>query len=512
MAGEYGNIAQSLFTPVHVGQNQGELTEQQKEQKELAGSMAKIQFASSYPVIQQKYLDARTDFIKTYADMYKKNRNRQILTGRGLSPQDQMTIEGKKQELLNQVAWGNRMEKDLDAVNNDAITAIKAGELSSEDYSRWWNDYQDKLKGAKSGAEIPNVRADYANFANVHKIVKPPKSEDVVKNVKEALDLVTHGFENTKGELTKENKESIARNIDALPQETLDILGGKGKNPDEQKRVAYQRALDYRKQGDPNSLGWFNAMTREQHYDEKQTEKTQGINIEPAYDVGNKTKSWDVGTYNIPYTGKVYDAQNSKWVTGKGKVEQVIDRNGGKELKVSVVDPADKDHIVIGHAPYQADIKTKLKGVGKGVNLQDFDEKPVDNSNQKPSTEETSLKSTTPSSQVTKDPELDKGETLETLQSNEKKMTESLDKMRKSDPRKGKPKDSDEFKEYQKDISQLQDDLSNLRDKIVRVGRRQDKVKNPNYKGYDKSQVTDKSGKLRNIVWDDTKGNYVYAD
>jgi hypothetical protein len=75
------------------------------------------------------------------------------------------------------------------------------------------------------------------------------------------------------------------------------------------------------------------------------------------------------------------------------------------------------------------------------------------------------------------DPELESGESLDVLQDNEKRMTESLDKMIRSDPRKGKPKDSKEFEEYTTDKIHLQDDLSNLRDRIIRIGRRQDKNK-----------------------------------
>ena len=187
MEGNYGNIAQSLFTPVNVGQDKGELTEQQREQREIAGNMAKIQYSSIYPDLQKRYTDARTDYLKTYADLYKKNRNRQVMTGRGLSPVDQLTIEGKKQELLNTVAFGNNMNKRLTDVNNkylDMIKETKPNELTttSDDYKDWLKGY---FSDFKKGGEIEDPMASFVNNVSEKNRRVPAKPEDKEKNAKE---------------------------------------------------------------------------------------------------------------------------------------------------------------------------------------------------------------------------------------------------------------------------------------------------------------------------------------
>ena len=187
MEGNYGNIAQSLFTPVNVGQDKGELTEQQREQREIAGNMAKIQYSSIYPDLQKRYTDARTDYLKTYADLYKKNRNRQVMTGRGLSPVDQLTIEGKKQELLNTVAFGNNMNKRLTDVDNkylDMIKETKPNELTttSDDYKDWLKGY---FSDFKKGGEIEDPMASFANNVSEKNRRVPAKPEDKEKNAKE---------------------------------------------------------------------------------------------------------------------------------------------------------------------------------------------------------------------------------------------------------------------------------------------------------------------------------------
>ena len=187
MEGNYGNIAQSLFTPVNVGQDKGELTEQQREQREIAGNMAKIQYSSIYPDLQKRYTDARTDYLKTYADLYKKNRNRQVMTGRGLSPVDQLTIEGKKQELLNTVAFGNNMNKRLTDVNNkylDMIKETKPNELTttSDDYKDWLKGY---FSDFKKGGEIEDPVASFVNNVSEKNRRVPAKPEDKEKNAKE---------------------------------------------------------------------------------------------------------------------------------------------------------------------------------------------------------------------------------------------------------------------------------------------------------------------------------------
>ena len=187
MEGNYGNIAQSLFTPVNVGQDKGELTEQQREQREIAGNMAKIQYSSIYPDLQKRYTDARTDYLKTYADLYKKNRNRQVMTGRGLSPVDQLTIEGKKQELLNTVAFGNNMNKRLTDVSNkylDMIKETKPNELTttSDDYKDWLKGY---FSDFKKGGETEDPMASFANYVSEKNRRVPAKPEDKEKNAKE---------------------------------------------------------------------------------------------------------------------------------------------------------------------------------------------------------------------------------------------------------------------------------------------------------------------------------------
>jgi hypothetical protein len=60
-------------------------------------------------------------------------------------------------------------------------------------------------------------------------------------------------------------------------------------------------------------------------------------------------------------------------VTGKGHILSVVDKDGGKIVKVSMIDPNDKTVTLIGDAQYKPDIATKLKQ--KKVTLQGFDEK-----------------------------------------------------------------------------------------------------------------------------------------
>ena len=340
---------------------------------QAAKTMANITLDGLLPEVKAKFGKEMNDYIQDYQDLLAKSSS---VGGRiALNYGDRIKMEARQKEIQEKVDWAEQSVKDL----GPTVTEF-ANKISGEGMRQFTDDWKDKVVNAKTAGDIPNPRMFIMQGGYEEKYPKT-KPEDEIKGAnefttftKDTLETVVHGFENTKGELTTENKEAIARNVDALPPKTLALLGGKDKPLDKQKQAIYQMALDYRKKGDPNTLGWFNAMLREQHYDDKQAEKAKGgINIEAQYDVGNKTKTWPVGTYNIPYTGKVYDAENSKWVTGKGKIEEVIDRNGGKELKVSITDPDNKERIITGHAPYETDIKTKLKGVGKGVNLQDFD-------------------------------------------------------------------------------------------------------------------------------------------
>jgi hypothetical protein len=94
---------------------------------------------------------------------------------------------------------------------------------------------------------------------------------------------------------------------------------------------------------------------------------------------------------------------------------------------------------------------------------------------------------------VKTDPELDEGETYEGLRSSENKLTTDLDNMRRTDPRQYEPKGSDRYNQYKNEFLDKQTDLNSLRDKIIRVGRRQDADKedytNDTYGGVPGSQT-----------------------
>lgn len=172
--GEFDNIAQSLFTPVNIPQSKDPyagLTAQEIEQRQLAKSMAGLEYSSIYPDLQNKYDAAKQDYLQFQMDAYKKNKGKSWWTGRPtLSPQDAITRTQKQNELMSYVGWGKKIEPSLAKTYEQGLRLIQETQpgktkITPQDFNEWKQGWLSKVKNSKTGAG--DVEDPYTSFSNM---------------------------------------------------------------------------------------------------------------------------------------------------------------------------------------------------------------------------------------------------------------------------------------------------------------------------------------------------------
>ena len=171
----FANNLSALMNP------QGTLETKQNQQ--IASSISNLQMSSAYPEIQNKYLEARTKYMEDYKNTLKSHKG----MGRNrLTPQEELDFSNRRQQLTEMTHWGKMATSTIDKVNQDAINLIGQDKLDIQDYQNWWNQYMDKIKNAKTPADIPSAYPDFLNYSKLHpKAPKPAKPEDLIKETKE---------------------------------------------------------------------------------------------------------------------------------------------------------------------------------------------------------------------------------------------------------------------------------------------------------------------------------------
>ena len=174
ITGDNTNFAKNLSAIINPTQ-----ALEQKQNEQIAKSVADLQMSSIYPKIQQKFLEAREKYISDYKDALKSHKGMGRLK---LTPQEQLNFDRRKADMQNYVAWGKGATASLDKVNQDVIAALKAGEIEPGAYEKWFNGYMDEITKSKNGGDVPNAYSHFINANLIHPKVKP---EDKEKNAKE---------------------------------------------------------------------------------------------------------------------------------------------------------------------------------------------------------------------------------------------------------------------------------------------------------------------------------------
>jgi hypothetical protein len=402
ITGDNTNFAKNLSAIINPTQ-----ALEQKQNEQIAKSVADLQMSSIYPEIQNKFLEQREQYISDYKDALKSHRGMGRLK---LTPQEQLNFDRRKADMQNYVAWGNGATSSLSNVLKDVMTAQKSEHdtIDMAEYQKWWEGYKDKIKKSKNGGDVPDAYSDFINANLIHPKVKP---EDVIKqeneldtNKKNMFADVLEPVNDTKGELKSTDIAKVARNVDNLSPAKLARYGGADKSPDEQKQAILQQALDHKKQKE-ETPAWANFYLHKEETDKKDAEKAASvkeINPEPGArktmnqtdEKGNPipgsgtmmqdgTTRWPVSAYNIPFTGDAQEIDpetekpTGKVVTLKGATRsEVVDANG---KKYTIVTKQEKDSDGnVTEKKYKVnnadDTRTKLP---KGVKLKGYDDKPA---------------------------------------------------------------------------------------------------------------------------------------
>ena len=313
-------------------------------------------------------------------DNYKTKYKDYLSSNKGfarlrLNEQQKAEMDREKQKLSANVWWGKKVQQNFIDVLKQARVDAGEGKIDPAELQAFEDKWVDLVKNNKGGlGDLPMPESLYNNM--VH---PKPKNEDLTKKQEEFYTLLSKG--QIKGKPFNEEKANVL--IDGLPDQL--------KPKTDEAKQSLIKQLKARHEESVTGAQAQSIYIRERSLNDSEAKaasaeartkaKTEGVTIPPKYDVGNNMKTWDVGSYNIPFNSKVYvnigTTQKPKmgWITGKGHVEQIIDKDGGKTMKVVVADPKNKGKFVEGTAEYQADVVTKMKQIGKGVHLDDFDKK-----------------------------------------------------------------------------------------------------------------------------------------
>jgi hypothetical protein len=288
ITGDNTNFAKNLSAIINPTQ-----ALEQKQNEQIAKSVADLQMSSIYPEIQNKFLEQREQYISDYKDALRSHRGMGRLK---LSPQEQLNFDRRKADMQNYVAWGKGATSSLSNVLKDVMTAQKSEHdtIDMAEYQKWWEGYKDKIKKSKNGGDVPDAYSDFINANLIHPKVKP---EDLIKqeneldtNKKNMFADVLEPVNDTKGELKSADIAKVARNVDNLSPAKLARYGGADKSPDEQKQAILQQALDHRKQKE-ETPAWANFYLHKEETDKKDAAKKTDLDFVDNPQIGGKTMS-----------------------------------------------------------------------------------------------------------------------------------------------------------------------------------------------------------------------------
>ena len=184
ITGDNTNFAKNLSAIINPTQ-----TLEQKQNEQIAKSVAGLQYSSVIPDLQNKYYAAKQDFMNWQMDAYKKNKGKSVWTGKPtLSPADEIEKSRRQNELMTYAAWGKRFESSLESVYKDQLAMTsnppKPGErvVSKEDIADFNKGVLDEIKNSKKGVgEVQDPHLKWLNFVAEKGQVVPAKPEDVAK-------------------------------------------------------------------------------------------------------------------------------------------------------------------------------------------------------------------------------------------------------------------------------------------------------------------------------------------
>ena len=308
ITGDNTNFAKNLSAIINPTQ-----ALEQKQNEQIAKSVADLQMSSIYPKIQQKFLEAREKYISDYKDALKSHKGMGRLK---LTPQEQLNFDRRKADMQNYVAWGKGATASLDKVNQDVIAALKAGEIEPGAYEKWFNGYMDEITKSKNGGDVPNAYSHFINANLIHPKVKP---EDVMKQVNEKKTF-EHGFweDLLEGQNNQDkfNEDAVKRIIATKDPKEKSLMG----QTDEQ---LLQGAKDRWKKRNEDSLwlGWAKFNDQQKREAAKDALK-EGKVKEIPYDNG-----WDFNDLQAAdrpkYSGYAKDGEGNNTMVKNAEITNV---------------------------------------------------------------------------------------------------------------------------------------------------------------------------------------------
>ena len=392
ITGDNTNFAKNLSAIINPTQ-----ALEQKQNEQIAKSVADLQMSSIYPKIQQKFLEAREKYISDYKDALKSHKGMGRLK---LTPQEQLNFDRRKADMQNYVAWGKGATASLDKVNQDVIAALKAGEIEPGAYEKWFNGYMDEITKSKNGGDVPNAYSHFINANLIHPKVKSENEDKIVEFLEKGQ---TGIYQNEKGEkveghddeklLRQINNYSATKDLSEKEKERyFNLAKGQYKSPDkpEKEMTAYEKAslgIRYKELSDKEKEKAASVKEITPEPGARKTLPQTNETGEPIPGSGTMmrdgTTRWPVSAYNIPFTGDAQEIDpetekpTGKTVTLKGATRaEVVDNNGKKYTIVTKQDKAEDGTItekkyIVHNAD---DTRTKLP---KGVVLKGYDDKPT---------------------------------------------------------------------------------------------------------------------------------------
>ncbi len=203
---------------------------EQKQNAQIAKSIADIQMSSIYPELQNKFLEQRTQYISDYKDALRSHRGMGRLR---LNPQEELQFQNRRKDMGEMVNWAKVATSSLDKVTERAMPLLRARmpgdlRLSAGDYKAWQDQYFDKVKRAKTGADVPAAVMDFENWIAKYADVVPQTEQQTMaiergqRAVRKGImDIVING---EKDYLNGLNKEHYAKDPLAALKERTDQM------------------------------------------------------------------------------------------------------------------------------------------------------------------------------------------------------------------------------------------------------------------------------------------------